>query len=167
VKQYFQKIKQAEDGQNPMRPTLSLNKQATGRFIKQALAGNDRYDTERAEREAREKLLAARKSRIISSAGPEPLPQNETSTSSEQNEEMEDGEVDRDDSETIDTLTEDPHSGKSHSQKKKEKKREDRLRMNGQGIVKSKKGKKGGSRKEDHTRAGFQGNLEQELVKPG
>ena len=167
MKQYFQKIKQAEDGQNPTRPTLSLNKQATGRFIKQALAGNDRYDTERAEREAREKLLAARKSRTIRSAGPEPLPQNETSASSEKNEEIEDGEVDQDDSEIIDTPTEDPHSGKSHSQRKKERKRQDRIRMNGEGIVKSKKGKKGGSRNEDHKRAGFQGNLEQELVKPG
>lgn len=167
MKQYFQKIKQAEDGQNPRRPIMSLNKQATGRFIKQALAGNDRYDTERAEREAREKLLAARKSRNIHSAGPEPVPRNETSTSSEQNEKMEDGEVDPDDSEMIDTSTEDPHGGKSHSEKKKEKKRQDRIRMNGEGVVKSKKGKKGGSRKEYHKRAGFQGNLEQELVKPG
>jgi exosome complex protein LRP1 len=61
VKQYFEKIKVAEAGPTKPRENISLNKQAAGRVIKHALAGNDKYDLERAEREAREKLLARRK----------------------------------------------------------------------------------------------------------
>lgn len=61
VKQYFEKIKQAEAGPNKAQPTLTLDRDAAGRFIKHALAGNDKYDLERAEREAREKVLAKRK----------------------------------------------------------------------------------------------------------
>jgi exosome complex protein LRP1 len=61
VKQYFEKIKVAEAGPTKPRENISLNKQAAGRIIKHALAGNDKYDLERAEREAREKLLARRK----------------------------------------------------------------------------------------------------------
>jgi exosome complex protein LRP1 len=61
VKQYFEKIKVAEAGPTKPRENISLNKQAAGRIIKHALAGNDKYDLERAEREAREKLVARRK----------------------------------------------------------------------------------------------------------
>lgn len=112
MKQYFQKIQSAEDGQNPAKPGISLNKQATGRFIKQALAGNDRYDTERAEREAREKLLAARKSRLIQLPALEPVSRVESEVSEEeQEEEMEDGEVEEEDTEMVDTPAEEPDSG--------------------------------------------------------
>ena len=40
---------------------MSLNKQAAGRFIRHGLAGNERYDLERSQREAREKISAKRK----------------------------------------------------------------------------------------------------------
>ncbi|OCL02765.1 hypothetical protein AOQ84DRAFT_273104, partial [Glonium stellatum] len=53
LKQYFEKIKQAETG--PLKRDLSLDKQAAGRFIKHALSGNEKYDLERSERQAREK----------------------------------------------------------------------------------------------------------------
>jgi exosome complex protein LRP1 len=140
---------------------MSLNKQATGRFIKQALAGNDRYDTERAEREARERLLAARKSRTIRSTAPEPVSQIETSASSEQNEEVEDGEVEEEDSEMVDTPFEQPSNGKRKSKKEKGSKKLPRQ------LMKLKKEKKHKSRRADQKQAGFEGRVEQELVKPG
>ncbi|KAL9624216.1 MAG: hypothetical protein Q9160_001463 [Pyrenula sp. 1 TL-2023] len=60
VKQYFEKIKTAETG--PLRrENLSLDKAAAGRIIKHALAGNETYDAEKAEKAAREKALAKRK----------------------------------------------------------------------------------------------------------
>jgi exosome complex protein LRP1 len=169
VKQYFQKIKQAEDGQNPTRPAVSLNKQATGRFIKQALAGNDRYDTERAEREAREKLLATRKGlRNTRSAAPEPLSQPETSAPSpaEQQEDLEDGEVDdQEDSAMVDVPAEEPQSGNAFKQRRgrKKKVKMNQGKVNDDGIVKATKAKNHRNR----VAVGFKGNLEQELVKPG
>ncbi|KAI9833283.1 MAG: hypothetical protein M1819_003677 [Sarea resinae] len=54
VKQYFEKIKRVEAGE-VKRENLSLDKQAAGRFIKHALAGNDKYDLERAEQQAKER----------------------------------------------------------------------------------------------------------------
>ncbi|KAI9870675.1 MAG: hypothetical protein M1830_003935, partial [Pleopsidium flavum] len=54
VKQYFVKIKSAEFGE-VKRENLSLNKPATGRMIKHALAGNEKYDLQRAEQQAKEK----------------------------------------------------------------------------------------------------------------
>lgn len=53
VKQYFDKIKDAETGDSP-RPT-SLDKPAAGRFIKHALAGNEEYDRRRIHLQAGEK----------------------------------------------------------------------------------------------------------------
>ncbi|RVX70546.1 hypothetical protein B0A52_05197 [Exophiala mesophila] len=73
VKQYFEKIKQAEAAPSKSQPTLVLDKDAAGRFIKHALAGNDRYDLERREREAREKLLAKRRLKHLDSAANDPI----------------------------------------------------------------------------------------------
>jgi exosome complex protein LRP1 len=129
VKQYFAKIKLAEEG--PAKPPMSLNKQAAGRFIKQALAVNDRYDTERAEREAREKLLAARKSKTIDSyrASKAPAPVQD-SASSKQNEGSEDDEVDGEDEDMVDAPAEQPRAAKKRKNKKKEDK------MNGDRVEK-------------------------------
>ncbi|KAI9703264.1 MAG: hypothetical protein M1836_007830 [Candelina mexicana] len=52
VKQYFNKIKNVENGANK-RDNLTLDKQAAGRFIKHALAGNTKSDYERAEEQAK------------------------------------------------------------------------------------------------------------------
>ena len=41
VKQYFEKIKDAEVGPPKAQPTLTLNKEAAGRFIKHALVRED------------------------------------------------------------------------------------------------------------------------------
>jgi len=46
VKQYFEKIKEAEEGPAKRRENLSLNKQAAGRFIKQALVGHHAFSIE-------------------------------------------------------------------------------------------------------------------------
>ncbi|EGE00827.1 hypothetical protein TESG_08121 [Trichophyton tonsurans CBS 112818] len=56
VRQYHEKIKTLEAP--PEKRTMMLDTQAAGRFIKHGLAGNDKYDLERAEREAKEKALA-------------------------------------------------------------------------------------------------------------
>ncbi|ETI27593.1 hypothetical protein G647_00042 [Cladophialophora carrionii CBS 160.54] len=67
VKQYFEKIKTAEAGPESARPAVTLNKEAAARVIRHGLAGNEKYDLERAEREAREKVLANRKLRELES----------------------------------------------------------------------------------------------------
>ncbi|KAL2009167.1 hypothetical protein VTN00DRAFT_7361 [Thermoascus crustaceus] len=63
VKQYFEKIKALET--EPEKRTMSLDKQAAGRFIKHGLSGNSKYDLERAEREAKEKAVAQLKAAML------------------------------------------------------------------------------------------------------
>ncbi|KAJ5613547.1 hypothetical protein N7528_007201 [Penicillium herquei] len=63
VKQYFEKIKILEA--EPEQRNLTLDKDAASRFIKHGLAGNDKYDLERAEREAKEKARAVFKASMI------------------------------------------------------------------------------------------------------
>ncbi|KAK4555316.1 hypothetical protein LTR86_007613 [Recurvomyces mirabilis] len=59
VKEYFAKIKAAENvGQ---RRTTTVDKDAAARFVKHGLAGNEGYDRDRAERQARERNGAKRK----------------------------------------------------------------------------------------------------------
>ncbi|KAK0937935.1 hypothetical protein LTR29_010500 [Friedmanniomyces endolithicus] len=58
VKEYFAKIKTAESA-GAKRSTV-VNREAAGRIIKHGLAGNERYDRERAGRGAREKAGAKR-----------------------------------------------------------------------------------------------------------
>jgi len=57
VKQYFEKVKLAE---NPteQRGNLSLDKGAASRIIKAGLVGNDKYDLEGAEQQAKERARA-------------------------------------------------------------------------------------------------------------
>ncbi|KAJ4286761.1 hypothetical protein N0V90_013013 [Kalmusia sp. IMI 367209] len=61
LKNYFAKIKAAEAAGE--KPTSRLDKGAAERFIRHGLAGNERYDRERAERLAKEKARAALKAR--------------------------------------------------------------------------------------------------------
>ncbi|KAJ9483641.1 hypothetical protein VN97_g9755 [Penicillium thymicola] len=56
VKQYFEKIKALET--EPEERSMTLDKAAAGRFIKHGLAGNDKYDLERAEKQAKERARA-------------------------------------------------------------------------------------------------------------
>ncbi|KAK7552304.1 Sas10/Utp3/C1D family-domain-containing protein [Phyllosticta citricarpa] len=56
VRQYFQKIKEIESG--PAKPTQRLDVPAANRFISAGLAGNDKYDQERALQQAKEKAIA-------------------------------------------------------------------------------------------------------------
>lgn len=59
VKQYFEKIKTAESA--GIKPSTTLDKSAATRFIKHGLAGNEKYDRERAEQREKEKAGAKRK----------------------------------------------------------------------------------------------------------
>jgi len=59
VKQYFDKIKTAESA--GIKPNAKLDKDAAGRFVKHALAGNDEYDKKREEAIQKEKAGAKRK----------------------------------------------------------------------------------------------------------
>ncbi|OBT88752.1 hypothetical protein VE02_02359 [Pseudogymnoascus sp. 03VT05] len=55
VKQYFDKLKEAENP-TPKQPGLTLDKNAAGRFIRAGLSGNSKLDLERAEKLARERV---------------------------------------------------------------------------------------------------------------
>jgi exosome complex protein LRP1 len=64
IKQYFAKIQKAEErgpAAAAKRQNLNLDKQAAGRIINHALAGNKKFDLELAERKAKELLIAKRK----------------------------------------------------------------------------------------------------------
>ncbi|KAE8151934.1 Sas10/Utp3/C1D family-domain-containing protein [Aspergillus avenaceus] len=63
VKQYFEKIKTLET--EPEQRTMTLDKQAAGRFIKHGLAGNEKFDLERKEQQAKEKARAQLKASLL------------------------------------------------------------------------------------------------------
>ncbi|KAJ5592909.1 hypothetical protein N7537_009813, partial [Penicillium hordei] len=63
VKQYFEKIKALET--EPEERPMTLDKAAAGRFIKHGLAGNDKYDLERAEKQAKERARAEFKAAML------------------------------------------------------------------------------------------------------
>ncbi|KAH7405665.1 hypothetical protein DE146DRAFT_649380 [Phaeosphaeria sp. MPI-PUGE-AT-0046c] len=66
LKGYFGKIKFAEERMNaPAAPKAKLDVGAAARFIKHGLAGNEKYDLERAERLAKERARAQLKARQI------------------------------------------------------------------------------------------------------
>jgi len=116
VKQYFEKVKVAENGPMKPRENMSLNKQATGRVIKHALAGNDKYDLERAERLAKEKAIANRRLRMLTSEIHQKTKQAEEggermvaeaqaeSESESSSDEEEEGEVEDEDEEMVEAV---------------------------------------------------------------
>ncbi|CAG8096359.1 unnamed protein product [Penicillium salamii] len=63
VKQYFDKIKALET--EPEERPMTLDKGAASRFIKHGLAGNDKYDLERAEKQAKERARAEMKAAAL------------------------------------------------------------------------------------------------------
>jgi exosome complex protein LRP1 len=66
LKGYFAKIKQAEERMTALAaPKAKLDVGAAARFIRHGLAGNDKYDLERAERLAKEKARAQLKARQV------------------------------------------------------------------------------------------------------
>ncbi|MCJ1274504.1 hypothetical protein MMC21_002300 [Puttea exsequens] len=67
VKQYFEKIKLAESA--GATPKAKLDKQAAGRFIKHALAGNEHLDTNRAKHHQTDALAAREFLQIESNRG--------------------------------------------------------------------------------------------------
>lgn len=88
VKQYFNKIKEAEETAIVAKPSITLNKQAAARIIQHSLvrdevsprivsdkkqAGNGPSDLAQREREARERLMLKRKQRSETST-PVPTP---------------------------------------------------------------------------------------------
>ena len=66
LKGYFAKIKEVEErGAQAGQPKQRLDVGAATRFIKHGLAGNEKYDLERAERQAKERARAAVKAAMI------------------------------------------------------------------------------------------------------
>jgi exosome complex protein LRP1 len=66
LKNYFGKIKSVEERTSaPAAPKSKLDVGAAARFIKHGLAGNEKYDLERAERMAKERARAQLKARQI------------------------------------------------------------------------------------------------------
>ncbi|CAG8050714.1 unnamed protein product [Penicillium nalgiovense] len=63
VKQYFEKIKALET--EPEERSMTLDKAAASRFIKHGLSGNDKYDLERAEKQAKERARAQFKADML------------------------------------------------------------------------------------------------------
>ncbi|KAF4220724.1 hypothetical protein CNMCM8980_007152 [Aspergillus fumigatiaffinis] len=81
VKQYFGKIQALET--EPEQRTMTLDKEAAGRFIKHGLAGNDKLDMKRKEQEAKEKARAQLKAALLAkkAAASETSSRNRTSSS--------------------------------------------------------------------------------------
>ncbi|OQE78471.1 hypothetical protein PENNAL_c0056G06278 [Penicillium nalgiovense] len=63
VKQYFEKIRALET--EPEERSMTLDKAAASRFIKHGLSGNDKYDLERAEKQAKERARAQFKADML------------------------------------------------------------------------------------------------------
>ncbi|OQD76924.1 hypothetical protein PENDEC_c003G01618 [Penicillium decumbens] len=63
VRQYFDKIKALET--EPEQRTMTLDKEAAGRFIKHGLAGNNKIDLELAEKQAKERARAEFKAAML------------------------------------------------------------------------------------------------------
>ncbi|GFF27137.1 nuclear nucleic acid-binding protein C1D [Aspergillus udagawae] len=86
VKQYFGKIQALEA--EPEQRTMTLDKEAAGRFIKHGLAGNDKLDMQRKEQEAKEKARAQLKAALLAkkAAASETSSKNRTSSSDSESE---------------------------------------------------------------------------------
>ncbi|KAI2786661.1 hypothetical protein POX_g09049 [Penicillium oxalicum] len=78
VRQYFDKMKELEA--EPEQRTMVLDKQAAGRFIKHGLAGNNKIDLERAEKEAKERARAQVKAALLAKKAAASKPADETSS---------------------------------------------------------------------------------------
>jgi len=74
VRQYVAKIKAAE---SPAERPMALDRSAAERFIKAGLAGNDRYDADRAEQARAQKEAAAEKLRALDQKRPGPAQEDE------------------------------------------------------------------------------------------
>ncbi|KAI9848515.1 MAG: hypothetical protein M1837_007184 [Sclerophora amabilis] len=108
VKQYFEKLQNAETTttssggqttkqQHQGEKNLSLDKPAAGRFIKHALAGNEKHDLERAEREAKEKARALLKARQIAAGQKRAVEKSEEEEEEEEEDSSDDDDDDDDD----------------------------------------------------------------------
>ena len=94
VRQYVAKIKTAQAA--VPEPAATLDKDAANRFIKAALAGNDKYDAARAETQARERAGAEAKLAALNAGGRSEVAGPETARpaveeSSEEDEKMLEG----------------------------------------------------------------------------
>ncbi|RHZ70516.1 hypothetical protein CDV55_103525 [Aspergillus turcosus] len=89
IKQYFGKIQALEAEQaEPEQRTMTLDKEAAGRFIKHGLAGNDKLDMQRKEQEAKQKARAQLKAALLAknAAASETSSKNRTSSSDSESE---------------------------------------------------------------------------------
>ncbi|KAB8258169.1 Sas10/Utp3/C1D family-domain-containing protein [Aspergillus pseudonomiae] len=113
VKQYFEKIKALEA--EPEQRTLTLDKQAASRFIKHGLAGNDKFDMERKEQQAKEKARAQLKASLLAKKAAAAAPETSSKKSGTDSESGSDSESD---SEKAKATT---HSGDSAKKSKETK----------------------------------------------
>ncbi|KAK5096699.1 hypothetical protein LTR70_002931 [Exophiala xenobiotica] len=74
VKQYFGKVKEAEEKVSGARPSTTLNKQAAARIIQHSLAGNGTSDMTQREKELKERLLAKRLQKNNANPAPVSIP---------------------------------------------------------------------------------------------
>ncbi|KAB8077088.1 Sas10/Utp3/C1D family-domain-containing protein [Aspergillus leporis] len=135
VKQYFEKIKALES--EPEQRTLTLDKQAASRFIKHGLAGNDKFDLERKEQQAKEKARSQLKASLLAKKTAT-VPDSSSKKTTSDAESGSDSEFEGDEK-----PTQTAQSGKSEKKKAKGKKVEKSAKRE------SAKGKKKRS-KEDH-----------------
>ncbi|KAJ5219881.1 Sas10/Utp3/C1D [Penicillium chermesinum] len=130
VKQYFAKIKNLEQ---PEERNMTLDKEAAGRFIKHGLAGNEKIDLERAEREAKEKARAevraamlAKKSASKSQDSAGQTDDLKDSPSSDDDDDNMSDEGIQAESEIIEALDNKPQSGTTDNEKRKGKRHEEK-----------------------------------------
>ncbi|EAW09230.1 putative exosome-associated protein [Aspergillus clavatus NRRL 1] len=89
VRQYFAKIKALET--EPEQRTMTLDKEAAGRFIKHGLAGNEKFDIQRKEQEAKEKARAQLKAALLAKKGAKSETSSKNATSNSNSESDQDG----------------------------------------------------------------------------
>ncbi|KAK6832163.1 hypothetical protein RU639_003035 [Aspergillus parasiticus] len=117
VKQYFEKIKALEA--EPEQRTLTLDKQAASRFIKHGLAGNDKFDMERKEQQAKEKARAQLKASLLAKKAVAAAPESSSKKSADDSASGSDSESDS--GETAKATTQSGDSAKKSKEKKVDK----------------------------------------------
>ncbi|PWY82252.1 hypothetical protein BO70DRAFT_352845 [Aspergillus heteromorphus CBS 117.55] len=142
VKQYFAKITALET--EPEKRTLTLDKQAAGRFIKHGLAGNEKIDLARKELEAKERARAQLKASLLA---------KKAEATSEKSSKNPESNSDSDDEEDAKPAPVAKPSDKGTSDDKKKKKRKDKKNKKNlnpeerQEVKKERRKKKGEMRK--------------------
>ncbi|PLB52372.1 hypothetical protein P170DRAFT_434142 [Aspergillus steynii IBT 23096] len=144
VKQYFAKIKALET--EPEQRTMTLDKEAAGRFIKHGLAGNDKYDMERKEREAKEKARAQFKASLLAKKqgdAPQQSSENPTNGSESESESGSDDEMKIDEPKAETTAKQSKNTAKAAKPEQKKKNKQGKDKGEKKSKSKNKRSKEG------------------------